>query len=73
MEKIRFLFLEALTKARVFNIAADPSDNRAQQRMTPTSYHDIAVRTARTEEQVFDDRKIASRKIGSRAFSSTVQ
>jgi hypothetical protein len=72
-EKIRLLFLEALTKARVFNIAADPSDNRAQQRMTPTSYHDIAVRTARTEEQVFDDRKIASRKIGSRAFSSTVQ
>jgi hypothetical protein len=59
-EKIRLLFLEALTKARVFKIAADPSDNRAQQRMTPTSYQDIAVGTARTEEQAFDDRKIVS-------------
>jgi hypothetical protein len=52
--------LEALTKARVFTIAADPSDNRAQQRITPTSYQNIAVATARTEEQVFDDRKIDS-------------
>ena len=72
-EKIRLLFLEAFTKARVFEIATDPSDNRAQQRMTPTSYHDIPVGTARTEEQVFDDRKIAARKVGRRAFSSTVQ
>jgi len=59
-EKIRLLFLEALTKARVFEIATDASDNRAQQRMTPTSYRDIAVGTARTEEQAFDDRKIGS-------------
>jgi Inositol hexakisphosphate len=67
-EKIRLLFLEALTKARVFEIATDASDNRAQQRMTPTSYRDIAVGTARTEEQAFDDRKI-----GSPRFYSTVQ
>jgi hypothetical protein len=67
-EKIRLLFLEALTKARIFKIAADPSDNRAQQRMTPTSYQDVAVATARTEEQAFDDRKI-----GSPSFYSTVQ
>ena len=59
-EKIRLLFLEALTKARVFEIATDSSDNRAQQRMIPTSYQDIAVGTARTEEQAFDDRKIGS-------------
>jgi hypothetical protein len=67
-EKIRLLFLEALTKARVFEIATDSSDNRAQQRMTPRSYQDIAVGTARTEEQAFDDRKI-----GGPAFYSTVQ
>ena len=59
-EKIRLLFLEALTKARVFEIATDSSDNRAQQRMMPTSYQDIAMGTARTEEQAFDDRKIGS-------------
>jgi hypothetical protein len=59
-EKIRLLFLEALTKARVFEITTDTSDNRAQQRMIPTSYQDIAVGTARTEEQAFDDRKIGS-------------
>jgi hypothetical protein len=67
-EKIRLLFLEALTKARVFEIATDSSDNRAQQRMIPTSYQDIAVGAARTEEQAFDDRKI-----GSPTFYSTVQ
>lgn len=67
-EKIRLLFLEAFTEARVFEIAADPSDNRAQQRITPTSYQNIAVATARTEEQAFD-----GRKIGTPTFYSTVQ
>lgn len=42
----------------IFKIANDPGDNRCQQRVMPTSSEEVALRTAGTERQAFDGRKI---------------
>jgi Inositol hexakisphosphate len=59
-EKVRFVFAQAAKTVRLYDIVADPSDNRAQGRMLPVGYWDIPIKTARTEEQSFDTRRIGN-------------
>jgi hypothetical protein len=56
-EKYRLDLLNEFATAAVFCIEPDTSDNRAQQRMLPTSYRMVDVGLARTEEEAVHNLK----------------
>ena len=57
-EKYRLALMKKFSPVAVFCVAQDPSDNRAQQRMLPTGYRIVPVKTARTEEEAFQGFKL---------------